>query len=558
LRVFKHGLIYFDAALQKKVIPIFHYALKPNGYLVLGSAESIGGFVDLFAVADAKHRIYEKKFSRTRQTKMSGHYTELQTRSSVEMSGHTRTVEPLPADIRKQADAVVLSKFAPDGVVVNSSMEILQFRGNTGPFLENHPGEANLNLLKMARQGLALALRPLISKSAKKKSYSEISGIQVRHDGRMLTVTVKIIPLLMPNCSEPFFLVLFEKESAVNVAALKKSTPIHSTTEQRELEQLRDELDATKRALQNIIEDQDAANEELRAANEEILSSNEELQSTNEEMGTATEELQSTNAELITLNDELQTRNVELQELSDDMGNLFSSVDIPILMLTNDLCIRRFTPRAVNILNLIAGDVGRPISDFKIKLNLPNLQEMITEVIETLNVKELDVQDLDSRWFSLRIRPYKTSDNRINGVVLTLQDIDTVKRALAQVKAERSYAEAILATLREPLLVLSSDLRVKFANQSFYTLFRTKPDHTQGLFIYEISDHAWDIPQLRELLEKILPKKSTFQNFCIEHDFPGIGPKSILLNARRLAPDIGQPPLILLAMEDVTKKTAPP
>jgi two-component system CheB/CheR fusion protein len=555
----RNVLIYFDAALQKKVFPVFHYALKPHGCLVLGTAESIGGFADLFAIADSKFRIYEKKFTHSRSSRVLARFSAVQSKAGSLPQGRSRTlVEPVLGDIRKQADAVVLSQFAPAGVVVNACMEILQFRGRTGPFLENNPGEASLNLLKMARQGLAVELRTLIAKATKQKRHAEKSDIQVRYEGRMLTVNVKVIPLLMPNFSELFFLVLFEESSAVSVPASRKSQPLRSTVVQRELEQLRDELDATKLSLQNIIEEQDASNEELRAANEEILSSNEELQSTNEEMETATEELQSTNEELVTLNDELQTRNVELQELSDDMGNLFSSVDIPILMLSNDLCIRRYTPRAVKVLNLIAADVGRPISDFKIKLNLPNLQDLILEVLETLNVKELDVQDFENRWYSLRIRPYRTADNRINGVVLTLQDIDAMKCTLALVEAARSYAEAIVATVREPLLILGGDLRVKTANQSFYSLFRTTPSSTQGRFIYDVGDRAWNIPQLRELLEKILPEKSTFQDFRIQHDFPGIGRKTMLLNARRLASEPGQPPQILLALEDVTANPDPP
>jgi two-component system CheB/CheR fusion protein len=555
----RNVLIYFDAALQKKVFPVFHYALKPHGCLVLGTAESIGGFADLFAITDTKYRIYEKKFSHSRSSRVLARFSAVQSKTGALPHELSRAlVEPVQGDIRKQADAVVLSQFAPAGVVVNASMEILQFRGRTGPFLENNPGEASLSLLKMARQGLAVELRPLIAKAAKQKRHAEKTDIQVRYEGRMLSVNVQVIPLQVPNFTELFFLVLFEEASAVSLPASRKSRPLRSSATQRELEQLRDELDATKLSLQHIIEEQDASNEELRAANEEILSSNEELQSTNEEMETATEELQSTNEELVTLNDELQLRNVELQELSDDMGNLFSSVDIPILMLSNDLCIRRYTPRAVKVLNLIAADVGRPISDFKIKLNLPNLQDLILEVLETLHVKELDVQDLDARWYSLRIRPYKTADNRINGVVLTLQDIDAMKITLAQVEAARSYAEAIVATVREPLLILGGDLRVKTANQSFYTLFRTTPSSTQGRFIYDVGDRAWDIPQLRELLEKVLPEKSTFQDYRISHDFPGIGPKTMLLNARRLAPEPGQPPQILLALEEMTAKPEPP
>ena len=551
----RNVLIYFDAALQKKVIPVFHYALRPTGYLVLGTAESINGFIDLFGVVDGKQRIYEKKFSSARHGSMPTRFNAILERSGTPPHGLTRVaVEPLLGDIRKQADAVVLSRFAPAGVVVNSSMDILQFRGRTGPFLENTPGEASLNLLKMARQGLSVELRPLIAKAIKLKHYAEKPDVQIRHEGHVLTVNVKVIPLMMPNFSEPFFLILFEEAASIKLTVSKKSLTARSSSMLREMEQLRDELDATKLSLQHIIEEQDASNEELRAANEEILSSNEELQSTNEEMETATEELQSTNEELVTLNDELQNRNQELQELSDDMLNLFSSVDIPIIMLSADLRIRRYTPRAVKVLNLIAGDIGRPISDFKIKLNLPNLQELIIDVVETLSVKEQEVQDLDGRWYSLRIRPYKTTDNRINGVVLTLQDIDTVKRALAQVEAERSYAESIVATMREPLIILEGDLRVKKANQSFHTFFHTKPANVEGRFIYDLNDRAWDDPQLRELLEKILPEKSSFQDFKISHKFPGIGQKTMMLNARRLTSEKGKSSLILLAMEEVPQK----
>jgi two-component system CheB/CheR fusion protein len=555
----RNVLIYFDAALQKKVLPVFHYALKPHGFLVLGTAESVGGFAELFSIADAKFRIYEKKFAHTRHVGVPARFTAAAERKHGAPSVSTRVaVEPVLGDVRKQADSVILSQFSPAGVVVNAAMEILQFRGRTGPFLENTPGEASLNLLRMARQGLAVELRPLVAKALKQKRAAEKAGIQVNHDGRLITVTVRILPLSIPNFTELFFLVLFEEEPAAGVPVARKSALPRTTAVRRELEQLRDELAATKLSLQHIIEEQDASNEELRAANEEILSSNEELQSTNEEMETTTEELQSTNEELITLNDELQNRNVELQELSDDLVNLFSSVDIPILMLSNDLCIRRYTPRAVKVLNLIAGDIGRPISDFKIKLNVPNLEELITEVLETLVVMEEEVRDVDGHWYLLRIRPYKTADNRIDGVVLTLQDIDALKRSLAQIETERAFAQAIVATVREPLLILDGDLRVKAANQSFYAFFRTTPDHTEGRFVHELGDGAWGIPRLRELLERVLSEAATFQDVRVDHHFPGIGPKSLILNARRLEADSSQPALILLAMEEVRPASPSP
>ncbi|MDB6134821.1 MAG: two-component hybrid sensor and regulator [Verrucomicrobiales bacterium] len=549
----RNVLIYFDAALQKKVIPVFHYALRPHGFLILGAAESIGAHCELFALAEPKYRVYEKTFAHTR-------YYNPPARLMATRGGHNVTpdgpvhapAEPVLSIVRRQADAVVLSQFSPAGVVVNSSMEILQFRGRTGAYLENTPGEATLNLLKMARPGLALELRPLIAKSTRQKRAVGKEGVEVRHDGRVITVHVRVHPLQIPDFTELFFLVVFEEPASTGFNDTRKCHPLRANATQRELDQLHDELASTKLSLQHIIEEQDAANEELRAANEEILSSNEELQSTNEEMETATEELQSTNEELITLNDEFQIRNIELQEVSDDMINLFASIDVPIIILSADLRIRRFTPRTVRVLNLLASDVGRPLSDFKIKLRLSNLTELITEVIDSLNAKELEVQDLENRWHALRIRPYRTTDHRINGVVLILQDIDAVKRSLAEAEAARDYAEAIVATIHEPLLVLDGDLRVKSANQSFHSLFRTTPAGTHGKLLLETGDGAWNMASLRELLEKILPRKSTIRGFRIERDFPVIGRKSMLLNARRFAPETSQPPLILLTLEDVT------
>jgi two-component system CheB/CheR fusion protein len=554
----RNVLIYFDAALQKKVMPVFHYALNPTGFLVLGTAESVGGFAELFGIADTKYRIYEKKISTTRHVGVPARFTVSSERKTGEFPAVPRSrVEPMLGDIRKQADAIVLSQFAPTGVVINSSMEILQFRGRTGPYLENASGEASLNLLRMARQGLAAELRPLIAKAAKQKRSTGKDGIQIRHEGRMLSVNLKVIPLLMSNFTESFYLVIFEEKDSNVLPVSLKSPPLRSIAVQRELEQVREELASTKLSLQHIIEEQDASNEELRAANEEILSSNEELQSTNEEMETATEELQSSNEELVTLNDELQSRNTELQQLSDDLVNLFGSVDIPIIMLSDDLRIRRFNPRAVKVLNLIEGDIGRPISDFKLKLILPNLQELITAVLESLTVKEQEVQDMEGRWYALRIRPYKTADNRINGVVITLQDIDAVKHTLEAVEGARNFAEAIVATVREPLLILDAALRVRTANQSFYTCFRTGREQTEGKLIHELGAGAWAGPALRELLEKVLPEKSIFHDFRMEISLPRVKKKVMLLNARRLTPSAGHPPMILLAMEEVTGKPNP-
>lgn len=296
--------------------------------------------------------------------------------------------------------------------------------------------------------------------------------------------------------------------------------------------------------MQSLIDQHEGANEELQSANEEIQSSNEELQSINEELETAKEELESSNEELATLNDELNTRNLELSILNDDLSNLLGSVNIPILMLGSDLSIRRFTPQAEKVLSIIPTDVGRPIGDIKLKINLPDLEELITEVIETGSFKTREVQDRQGRWYSMHVRPYRTMDNRIEGAVILLIDIDDLK----------NYSEAIVETIREPLIVLDGDLRVRKANRAFYDTFKVSPEKTQNQYIYDLGNRQWDIPKLRTLLEEILPQNSQFQDFEVEHKFEDIGLRTMILNARRLQQESSRSPLILLVIEDITER----
>ena len=551
----RNVLIYFGTPMQKKVIPIFHYALNPHGFLLLGTAESVGGFADLFELVDAKQRIYAKRaVSERLATRMEPFATAVGSREMRPPASIRRSSENVLGEVRKQADALVLSEFAPGGVVVNSRMDILQFRGRTEPFLMHGPGAASLNLLQMARQGLAMELRPLIARAAKQNRTASREGVQMRENERVLSLNVRVLPFQVPPSEERFFLVLFEEKSSAVVAALPKGKAGHRTVAQRELAQLREELSVTKQSLHTLMEEHEASDEELRAANEEALSGNEELQSTNEELETAKEELQSTNEELTTLNEELHNRNLELQEVSDDLLNLFSSVDFSVVMLDKELRIRRFTPHAQKVLSLIPGDVGRPVTDLKFSLDLPELHESIARVLETLNVEEREIQDREGHWYALRIRPYRTTDKRINGVVVTLLNIDALKHSLAASECARLLAESIVATVREPLLVLDGELHVQMANRSFYDLFRVKPEDTEGRFIYKLGKGQWDIPELRELLEKILPAHTTLENFPFEAKFPGVGKKTLLLNARRLATAESHADWILLAMLDATAR----
>lgn len=309
---------------------------------------------------------------------------------------------------------------------------------------------------------------------------------------------------------------------------------------------------ATRDHLESVIEQHEAAIEELQSAGEEIQSSNEELQSINEELETAKEELESSNEELTTINEELQSLNLELHQLNNDLVNLLSSVNIPIVMVGDDLRIRRFTSTAEHILNVIATDIGRPISDIKPNINI-NLVQLIVEAVGSISAKEQEVQDQQGRWYQLQVRPYRTLDNKIDGAVVVLFDIDVLKQSQQRIEDARDYAEAIVETVPEPLLVLDGNLCVRTASRSFLKCFRVAREETDGRFIYELGSGQWNIPELRTLLTDVLVKDRQVEGFEVRNHFPGIGQKTMLLNARRLDQEGGRTQLILLAMEDITE-----
>ena len=274
------------------------------------------------------------------------------------------------------------------------------------------------------------------------------------------------------------------------------------------------------------------------------------MQSTNEELETAKEEIQATNEELNTINDELRRRNIELDLVNNDLTNLLASIDIPILMLTNDLRIRRFTPMAQRLFNFIATDTGRPLSHIRTNLNILDLDPLIRQVLETLTVTELEIQTQAGYWYTLRIRPYRTTENRIDGVVLVLLDIDALKRSAATLEAARNYAEAIVETVQVPLLVLEADLRVNTANRSFCDTFQVSQRETAHAPIFELGNGQWNIPGLRSILEDIFAKNTLLTNFEVEHLFEKIGQKTMLLNALKIV--VGDTPRVLLSIEDIT------
>jgi two-component system CheB/CheR fusion protein len=545
----RNMLIYLEPVLQKKVMPIFHYALNPNGFLMLGSSEGIGSASDLFAIANKKNRIYNRK-----PTAPQMNFNFVKSTYVKQPEIPVKRILPEPeSNLEQIADQIVLNQYAPVGVIVNVDLDILQFRGQTSLYLEAAAGKASLNLLKMARPELMLELRSLLYDAKKQNIPITKDNIPMSS----LLVKINVIPLQSDN--ETHFLVLFESRTEPILSANPVNAPVSKSRKERqnevniEIARLTHELFKTKEYLRSIIESQEATNQDLKVASEEYLSSNEELQSANEELETAKEEIQATNEELSTVNEEMRDRNTQLNFVNNDLQNLLKSVNIPILMLSGDLRIRRFTPMAEQAFNLIASDVGRPFSDIQTNIGVPDLMGLISQVLDTLIPFEQDVQSRTGHWDILRIRPYRTTDNVIDGVVISLFDIDLLKNSAIELSFSRNYANAIIETLRQPLVVLNAQMQVVTANHAFYTVFQIGPALTEQRSFFDLGQGEWNIPKLQSLLNQILTIGISVQDYEITQNFAKLGTRTMLLNICQIQ-QADQGKMILLAIEDITER----
>lgn len=545
-------LIYLEAKAQQRILPLFQYALKPNGILFLGSSETIAGFESLFTVIDRKWKLF-------RRTTEPGIFPRLERFPSGLMKRTTETrgeaVAPLtttrPASIPDLIQQLLVSRYAPAAVIVNGRGEVVYIHGHTGAYLEPAPGQPTHHLIEMAREGLQHDLALALHQAAGREEEVVRHGLRVRANGDVILVNVTVKRIAEPEALQGLFLVTFRQVRADKTAA-RKGAPARLAAPLKKSESgLMRELQFTKQRLQRTIEELQTSNEELKSTNEELQSTNEELQSTNEELETAKEELQSLNEELVTVNSELQGKLDALADANDDLQNLLNSTEVATIFLDNELHIKRFTSEAKRVSSLIASDVGRPLSDIASKLTYDRLSEDAQDVLQTLVIKEREVRTSDGSWFVMRILPYRTAKNTIDGLVLTFLDVTKNKQAEQVVQAAHGFAASIVETVREPLLVLDDQLRVVSANQSFYRTFQVRPREVEQQLLYHLCNGAWNIPDLRSLLEEILPERTSFQDFVVDQTFPHIGRKVLALNGRRLEQETAQPGRILLAMEEV-------
>jgi PAS domain S-box len=544
-------LIYMDSALQKKILPIFHYTLNKTGYLFLGSSETIGEYSDLFSIINSKWKIYKRLGEPADSamgypiTKNMETFTEL---PEIEARKYQKE-----ANIYQMAEREILDKYSPPFVLINYKYEIIYINGKIHKYLLAPAGVPVFNILKMAHEDLRYKLISILHELGKKRSAVVSRGLKVRDNGNFRTVDLTVKPFSSGEDGEEMIMIIFEEKEPLEKAVTRKTTSGGTRKEGPQITNLKQELKSAKEYLQATIEELETSNEELKSTNEEMQSTNEELQSANEELETSKEEQQSTNEELETVNAELQNKVSELSRANNDLNNLLASTDIATIFLDTKLRIVRFTPSLTKLFNILPSDTNRHIGDITAKFNSDTLYRDAEAVLNTLVQLEQEIQADDGSCYNIRILPYRTVENVIDGIVLTFVDITNVANLRIKEQASREYAENLVETVREPLVVLDSYLRVTSANRSFYQTFMVAEQETEGRLIYDLGNRQWNIPKLRKLLEEVLPEKRILNDFEVEHVFESIGQRTMMLNARQVIRE-GEGGLILLSIEDVTER----
>jgi len=440
----RNVLIYFDSYLHNRVLPIFHYGLKPNGFLVLGESESVGKFQSIFEPITPKGLIYRKKQAQPQAMLSEGTFIPFVAKRTLTPLGKADLLNVLG----ERVDHLITTEYGPATLLVNHNLDILVFRGDVAPYLSPESGVASLNVTKIIRKELRSQVQTAVYRSRKeKKAFKET--VRFKQKGQQKTINIEIRPLETAEYDEPFYLILFEEANCQDAHSQLETEAAISSVEMenlkdRQIRELREDLEATKQSLQTLVEGHEATNEELRSSMEEVQSSNEELQSTNEELETAKEELQSGNEELQTLNEELKNRNQALGRLNDDLTNLQTNTDIAVVIVDNNLKIRRFTTSTQALLRILPSDVGHSITNINPGFYIEDLENMITEVIAKLTVVNREVAGAEDRCYEMRVRPYLTEDKKVDGAVLSFTDITERRKAEEKLDEYRKNLEKLV------------------------------------------------------------------------------------------------------------------
>lgn len=542
-------LIYLSNESQRKLFPLFHFSLKPKGILFLGMSESASPYNALFTPLSKKWKIFE----RNEEVSSAGY--SFMKRPSQNLLDHTYFVNEkkiMKHDliINTAIEKFLLTKFVGPCMVLNAKGNIIFTHGKVGDYLLSNSKIEHANILDIVHPNIKATLIPSLYRASKEAIDLHFTKLNIGTPVDSLFINLKISHIHETPELDGLLLLRFQRTEEIgpDKALSTKSEPADS-----QFQEIEQELKFTKENLQASIE-------ELQTSNEELQSTNEELQSINEELETSKEELQSVNEELVTVNTELQNHIEQIAAVNDDMNNLFNSTDIAAFFLDNSLLIKRFTPKAQELIHVLPVDIGRSFKHFATNIKNADLVSYAEEVLKTLAHKTIEVQTTDERWYMVHILPYRTLANMIDGIVITFIDITENKLTEAKLSQlnnelhdELSFSENILDTVREPLIVLTSKLKIVSANRSFYQQFILKAEETIDKYFYEIGEGQWDFPNLRKLLNQVLTENLVFEGYTVEHKFPRVGHKTLSLNARKIIRKKTGKDMILLAMQEITQ-----
>jgi len=554
----RNVLIYMQPSLQKRVLRVFHYALKPDGFLQLGASESVGDAAELFSLVDRRLKLYSRKSAPPTgvfdlSSGSRGGPFSLGSRPSLPTAEHRPTVST-----QQLADRMVLEKFGPPGMLVDENLEVIQFRGQTGPYLGPSAGAATLNVLKLVRPELLPELRQALQTAASHGVEVTAGPVALLGAPDSAAVVVDVIPLRDGPGREQFLLVMFRDAPTASAAAAPVTSEGAGATQVRALET---ELLVTKEYLQTSVRELEVANEELQTTNEELQSTNEELQSTNEELETSKEELQSTNEELSTINEELQNRIGQLNESNDDLQNVLADVSTPLVLVGMDMRIRRFSAAAEQLLHLIAEDVGRPVARLEAALNPPPIEApgaevdraplvepAVAETIRSLHESARRVRASDGHWYTMRTIPYRTLDHAIRGAVIEFTRAPPARKGTEPVEIHEMVGK-VLSTLPHVLMLLDEHTRLVWVNKAFFDTF-----HVGAEVLGRTLDEVWPAratePVLWSAFEEAVARGKNFAEMVVEHPFGREGAHPMKFSARALAATGDRPALTLVLIEE--------